>query len=96
LLLPVMPYIVLAFTTGGVIDLYVRRQRHFRDKVNTIFSICKVFGLLFTIFVVFNIGPAPILRQNVGPSSNQNSIRNYYKYTHGSAISPFHTGLWSG
>jgi nucleoside recognition membrane protein YjiH len=62
-----MPYIVLAFTTGGVIDLYVRRQRHFRDKVNTIFSICKVFGLLFTIFVVFNIGPAAILQQNVGP-----------------------------
>ena len=54
----VMPYIVLAISGYGLIDLYVRRKKHFSNTVNIVFSAAKLAGVAFVLFAVFGFGPA--------------------------------------
>jgi len=53
----VMPYIVLAIAVYGVIDLIIRRKKHFGSTLNKVFAIIKCIGVVFILFAVFNFGP---------------------------------------
>ena len=55
--LKVMPYVVLAIAVYGLVDLYLRRKKHFGTTVNIVFAIIKCIGVVFIIFAVFNVGP---------------------------------------
>ena len=55
--LKVMPYVVLAIAIYGVIDLVLRRKKHFSNTLNISFSIIKCIGVVFLLFAVFNFGP---------------------------------------
>ena len=54
----IMPYVVLAIAAYGLIDLIIRRKKHFSNSVNKTFSIMRVVGCVFLVFMVFNVGPA--------------------------------------
>ncbi|MCL2568876.1 MAG: hypothetical protein FWE12_05505 [Oscillospiraceae bacterium] len=53
----VMPYIVLAISVYGLVDLYVRRKKHFSNTVNKVFAVIKMIGVVFVFFAVFHFGP---------------------------------------
>jgi nucleoside recognition membrane protein YjiH len=55
-----MPFVVLLIGVYGVVDLYVRRDKHFRTPVAIAFSIFKIIGMGILVMIVFNIGPAII------------------------------------
>ena len=54
----VMPYIVLAISIYGIVDLIIRRKKHFSTTLNKAFSIMRCVGIIFIVFAVFEIGPA--------------------------------------
>jgi len=56
--LKVMPYVVLAIALYGVVDLILRRKKHFSNTLNRVFAVIKCIGVIFIIFAVFNFGPA--------------------------------------
>ena len=56
--LKVMPYIVLIIAVYGVVDLIIRRKKHFSNTLNKAFSIMRCIGIVFILFAVFNIGPS--------------------------------------
>ena len=53
-----MPYIVLAISAYGVVDLILRRKKHFSGTMNKAFSIMRCAGIIFILFAVFGFGPA--------------------------------------
>ena len=53
----VMPYLVLAIALYGVVDLILRRNKHFGNTLGKVFAIIKLIGVVFIIFAAFNIGP---------------------------------------
>ena len=54
----VMPYVVLAIAAYGLVDLGIRRKKFFSNALNTTFSIMRILGVVFLVFMVFKIGPA--------------------------------------
>lgn len=66
MLSPVMRYVVFAIGILGVIDLYIRREKHFKSAVQTTFSVFKIIGFVILIFLVFNFGPNVLLEYNAG------------------------------
>lgn len=66
-LLPVMHYVVYIFGLYGLVDLYIRRKKHFGTAVNTMFSIFKIIGMIVLTFIVFDFGPEVIRQESVGP-----------------------------
>lgn len=54
----VMPFVVLAISLYGVVDLILRREKHFANTLGKVFAIIKIIGVIFIIFAVFNVGPA--------------------------------------
>ena len=54
----VMPYVVLAISLYGVVDLILRRKKHFANTLGRVFAVIKCIGVVFIIFAVFNIGPS--------------------------------------
>ena len=56
--LEVMPFVVLAIALYGVVDLILRRQKHFANTLGQVFAVIKCIGVVFIVFAVFNIGPA--------------------------------------
>lgn len=55
-----MPYVVLLIGVYGVMDICVRRGKHFRTPVAAAFSVFKMIGMVILIMIVFNVGPAII------------------------------------
>ncbi len=55
-----MPYVVWAIGVYGMIDLYIRRKKHFSTPVASIFSVFKVIGFIILSMIVFNFGPGII------------------------------------
>ena len=53
----VMPFVVLAIALYGMVDLILRRDKHFGNTLGKVFAIIKIIGVVFIIFAVFNIGP---------------------------------------
>ena len=53
----VMPYVVLAIAVYGVVDLIIRRKKHFGSTLNKVFAIIKCIGVVFILFAVFSFGP---------------------------------------
>lgn len=53
----VMPYIVYAIGIYGMVDLYVRRKKHFATKVSKLFAVFKMIGFVLLTFIVFKFGP---------------------------------------
>ena len=54
----VMPYVVLVIAAYGLLDLIVRRKKHFSTTLNKAFSIMRCVGIVFIVFAVFKIGPS--------------------------------------
>ena len=67
-LAPVMKYIVYLLGVVSLVDLYVRRQRFFRDSANVFMSGAKMIGFIMLTMVVFDVGPGFLLAENVGPA----------------------------
>jgi len=53
-----MPYVVLAISLYGMVDLVIRRKKHFSNTLNKVFAIIKVIGVVFIVFAVFGVGPS--------------------------------------
>ena len=64
---PVVFYYIFLLAGCGMVDLYVRRARFFNSPVNIALSMTKVIGFLMISCVVFDVGPALIIKENVGP-----------------------------
>jgi uncharacterized membrane protein len=47
-----MPYVVLAIGVYGLIDLFVRRKKHFATKVAALFSGFKIIGFVLLLSVL--------------------------------------------
>ena len=73
--LKVMPYIVLAISVYGVIDLIIRRKRHFSNTLNKAFSIMRCVGIIFILFAVFSFGPE--VMHETRPELNNVSISSF-------------------
>jgi len=56
--LRVMPFVVLAIALYGVVDLILRRKKHFANTLGRVFAVIKCIGVVFIIFAVFEIGPS--------------------------------------
>ncbi|MCL2408148.1 MAG: hypothetical protein FWC96_00825 [Oscillospiraceae bacterium] len=56
--LSVMPFVILAIALYGVVDLILRRKKHFANTLGKVFAVIKCIGVVFIIFAVFEIGPA--------------------------------------
>ena len=54
----IMPYVVLAIAVYGLVDLIIRRKKHFSNAVNKTFSIMRIIGVVFLVFMVFGVGPS--------------------------------------
>ncbi len=67
-LAPIMKHIVFLNAIISIIDLYIRRERFFRNRANIFMSVAKVIGFIILAMVVFNVGPDFLLAQNVGPT----------------------------
>ncbi len=67
-LAPVMKYIVFLLALVSLADLYVRRERFFRDSTNIFLSGAKMIGFIMLTMVVFNLGPEFLLADQVGPA----------------------------
>ena len=67
-LAPVMKYIVYVLGLVSLLDLYVRRERFFKDGANIFMSGAKLVGFIMLTMVVFNIGPDVLMADNVGPA----------------------------
>ncbi|MCL2201158.1 MAG: hypothetical protein FWB75_04260 [Oscillospiraceae bacterium] len=52
-----MPFIVLALALYGVVDLILRRDKHFGNTLGKVFACIKITGVVFIVFAVFGIGP---------------------------------------
>ncbi|WP_426456652.1 YjiH family protein [Staphylococcus cohnii] len=63
---PVLPYYVLILIIIGAIHPFLN-QRWNESKTNIIFSLFKVVGVFIAFMVVFNIGPAFVLKESIGP-----------------------------
>ncbi|MBB2507346.1 hypothetical protein G5S33_00737 [Staphylococcus cohnii subsp. cohnii] len=63
---PVLPYYVLILIIIGAIHPFLN-QRWNESKTNIIFSLFKVVGVFIAFMVVFNIGPAVVLKESIGP-----------------------------
>lgn len=66
-LMPIMPYIVLVFALLGIVDLYFRKEKHFKTLIQKIFSLFKICGFIILVMIVFNIGPEIFSDPGVGP-----------------------------
>ena len=60
--LKIMPFVVLALSLYGVVDLVLRRQKHFSNTLNKVFVVIKCVGVVFILFAVFDFGP-PVIHQ---------------------------------
>ncbi|MCL2373788.1 MAG: hypothetical protein FWC65_00910 [Treponema sp.] len=58
--LKVMPFVVLALSLYGVVDLVSRRRKHFSNTLNRVFAVIKCVGFLCILFAVFDFGPRVI------------------------------------
>jgi nucleoside recognition membrane protein YjiH len=67
-LAPVMKYIVFSLAIVSLGDLYMRRQRFFRDGANIFMSAAKIIGFIMLTMVIFNFGPGFLLTDKVGPA----------------------------
>ena len=54
----VMPFVVLAIALYGLVDLIIRRDKHFSNTLGKVFAIIKIIGVVFIVFAAFNIGPS--------------------------------------
>src|SRR5699024_7404816 len=63
---PVLPYYVLILIIIRAIHPFLN-QRWNESKTNIIFSLFKVVGVFIAFMVVFNIGPAFVLKESIGP-----------------------------
>ena len=74
----VMPYIVLIIAVYGVIDLIVRRKKHFSTTLNKAFSIMRCIGIVFILFAVFDFGPGVMheARERLGEVSISAFVMN--------------------
>lgn len=64
---PVVDYYLLLLASLGMVDLYVRRAKFFGTTVNKLLSMSKMIGFAAVVCVVFNFGPAFLLKESVGP-----------------------------
>ncbi|MCL2366503.1 MAG: hypothetical protein FWC75_05575 [Oscillospiraceae bacterium] len=58
--LSIMPFLVLAIALYGMVDLILRRNKHFGNTLGKVFAVIKIIGVIFIVFAVFNIGPGLI------------------------------------
>ena len=74
----VMPYVVLVIAAYGVLDLILRRKKHFSTTLNKAFSIMRIVGIVFIVFAVFNIGPSVMHepRETLGNTSISAFVMN--------------------
>src|SRR5699024_11827914 len=63
---PVLPYYVLVLIIIGAIHPFIN-QRWNESKTSMIFSFFKVIGIFIAFMVVFNVRPAFVLKDNIGP-----------------------------
>lgn len=63
---PVLPYYVLILIIIGALHPFLN-QRWNESKTNIIFSLFKVVGVFIAFMVVFNVGPAFVLKESIGP-----------------------------
>ncbi len=66
-LTPVVTYYILLLAGSGMVDLYIRRDKFFNSTVNILLSVMKIIGFVLIVCVSFGVGPAYILKENVGP-----------------------------
>ena len=73
-----MPYVVLVLCVYGLVDLVIRRKKHFSNMLNISFSIMRVIGVVFVVFAVFNIGPGVMheAREQLGGRSISEFVMN--------------------
>lgn len=55
--LKIMHYIVYGIGIYAMIDLYVRKAKHFKTPVASAFSVFKMIGFVLLTFMVFDFGP---------------------------------------
>ena len=67
-LAPVMKYIVFLNAIVSIFDLYIRRERFFKNASNIFLSIAKILGFVMLMMVVFGFGPEFLIAEPVGPT----------------------------
>ena len=63
-----MPYFVVLMGVVGMSDLYIRRAKFFHDRTNTFMSIAKIIGFIMILLVIFDAGPALLMKASIGPT----------------------------
>lgn len=63
---PVIPYYTLAMVTFGAVSPIITKA-YKKSTFDLLFTIAKAFGVVISIMAVFNIGPAPLMTEDMIP-----------------------------
>lgn len=63
---PIIPYYTLIMVTFGAVAPIVTKA-YKKSKFDLVFTITKAFGVVISIMAIFNIGPAPLMKDDMIP-----------------------------
>lgn len=63
---PVIPYYALAMVTFGAISPFITKS-YKKSTFDLVFTIAKAFGVVIAVMAIFNIGPAPLMTDDMIP-----------------------------
>ena len=63
---PIIPYYALAMVTFGAISPFVTKS-YKKSTFDLVFTIAKAFGVVIAVMAIFNIGPAPLMKDDMIP-----------------------------
>lgn len=65
-------YVLIIVAFGAAYPFFKKTWN--KDKITTFFSICKVLGIVFTVLVLFKIGPSWLMNPDMGPFLYKNLL----------------------
>lgn len=63
---PIIPYYALAMVTFGAVSPFITKS-YKKSTFDLVFTIAKAFGVVIAVMAMFNIGPAPLMKDDMIP-----------------------------